>query len=108
MTAKSSNRRPTPLQEAFPPACAAAFDALLAGYGFARGAAECAPYHCRQQYVAAGGRYIEVAANVEPRDYPYHCSLSLGEGRTDWPERDWNAIGLWRLIRERAPGRAGG
>jgi hypothetical protein len=101
MTRKHSKRGPTPLQETFPPLCAATFDALLAGYGFARKAAKVEPYYCTQEYVA-DERYIEVVANVEPRDFPYYCNLSLGEGRTDWPERDWNAVALWRLIRHQA------
>jgi len=107
MTANRSKRGPTALQVTFPPLCAATFDAPLAAHGFAPQAAMIEPTVCTQQYVA-GARYIEVTANVEPRDAPYYCNVTLGEGRTDWPERDWNSVALWRLIRDQAstPGEA--
>ena len=101
MTAKRSTRGPTPLQLTFPPMCAATFEAPLAAHGFAPLSAVVEPTVCTQQYVA-GARYIEVTANVEPRDAPYYCNVMLGEGRTDWPERDWNSVALWRLIRDQA------
>jgi hypothetical protein len=101
MTAKRSKRPPTPLQLAFPPMCAATFAAPLAVHGFAPQAAIVEPTVCTQRYLA-DARYIEVTANVDPRDAPFYCNITLGEGRTDWPERDWNSIALWRLIREQA------
>jgi hypothetical protein len=101
MTAKRSKRGPTPLQLTFPPMCAATFAAPLAAHGFTAEAAIVEPTVCTQQYVA-GARYIEVTASIDPRDAPDYCNVTLGEGRTDWPERDWNSVGLWRLIRDQA------
>jgi len=101
MMAKHAKRGRTPLQVAFPPLCAATFAAPLAAHGFAAQAAMIEPTVCTQRYVA-GARYIEVTANVDPRDAPYYCNVTLGDGRTDWPERDWNSVALWRLIRDQA------
>jgi hypothetical protein len=91
MTAKRSKRGPTPLQLTFLPMCAATFAAPLAAHGFAPQAAMVEPTVCTQQYLV-GARYIEVTANVDPCDAPHYCNVTLGEGRTDWPERDWNSV----------------
>jgi len=93
---------PTEIQRVFPVVCADVFDAILAGHGFSRGAARTTPTYCSQQYLA-GERYIEINANVDYRDAPFAANVILGEGSPEWPERDWNAIALWRLVEHEFP-----
>ena len=44
--------------------------------------------------------YIRIDANTHFRDYPMYFNIILGEGDTEWPDKDWNAIALWRIARE--------
>lgn len=48
----------------------------------------------------SGERYICVTASTQWRDEGPHCQAHLGEGPDTWPEKDWNAVALWRLIGE--------
>ena len=88
------------LQRAFPGVCAATFDAALASYGFHCGDAKLDRTFCAQLYLS-DSRYIEISVNAEPREFPFYCNVVLGEGRTAWPERDWNSVALWRFIQHR-------
>jgi hypothetical protein len=51
--------------------------------------------------------YIKLSVNLHPRDAPNHCVVSLGEGNYTWPERDWNAVALWRIIADHPDGDSG-
>jgi hypothetical protein len=44
--------------------------------------------------------YIEFSANTHFKDAPEHFVLKLGEGSTEWPDVDWNAVTLWRMADE--------
>jgi hypothetical protein len=81
-----------------------AFGQLLRSHGFRAVEREVGRFHARRTF-ADGARYIAVAANVDPREAPFYCSVALGEGGRDMPERDWNAVALWRLVQDRAPER---
>lgn len=45
-----------------------------------------------------GDRYVVLSANCHWKDGSPECRVVLGEGSTDWPESDWNAVPLWRLL----------
>jgi|SRR5918994_7379406 hypothetical protein len=85
--------------------CKVAFGPVLSGHGFAPVECEVGATTARQVF-ASGARYVEVSANLEPRDAPHYCAVSLGEGNRNWPEGDWNAVALWRMIADIEPARA--
>jgi hypothetical protein len=74
----------------------ASFKEALAHYGFKRELKETNKYSCKIIY-GNGSRYIEIYANIHPRDYPPYSNIILGEGGRDFFESDWNSIALWRL-----------
>ena len=86
----------------FPALCDQAFGPLLRSHGFRRAEREVGSLYSRLTYVD-DARYIAITANVDPRDAPYHCGIAVGEGGREMPERDWNAVALWRLAQDRAP-----
>ena len=75
----------------------AAFVHSLSSFGFEpAGEDHEDDWHASRTY-RAGDRYIEINANCHFRDGQPECRVVLGDGPNDWPERDWNAIALWRL-----------
>jgi hypothetical protein len=75
-----------------------AFGDVMRTWGFEpAGARHEADWHCSRMH-QAGERYIEVSADSHFRDGEPWCNVVLGEGSTDWPERDWNNVVLWRLM----------
>ncbi len=74
------------------------FSAVLAKHGFERESQEIKEYSCHIIF-GNGKRYIKISANIHPMDYPPYYNVILGEGRRDFPDSDWNAIALWRLMR---------
>jgi hypothetical protein len=86
----------------FPTSCKAAFGPVLGEHGFAPLECDISSTTARQVF-ASGARYVEVSANLEPRDAPHYCAVTLGEGNRSWPERDWNAVPLWRMIADIEP-----
>ena len=51
-----------------------------------------------------GELYIGVSVSFDPRDAPFFCRVSLGEGSIEMPDADWNSTALWRLVKAKAPG----
>ena len=75
----------------------AAFADALASFGFdPAGEHHHDNWHASRTY-RAGDRYIEINVNCHFRDGQPECRVILGDGPNDWPDRDWNAIALWRL-----------
>ena len=72
------------------------FDELLSKSGFRRSRGEPDEYGFTVNY-QSGKRYVSLRANTHPRDYPPSFNIIIGEGSLDWPERDWNAVALWRM-----------
>src|SRR5688572_24943372 len=77
--------------------CDAALGALLAAHGFSPAERRVTASFARQVY-AYEPRYLDFSVSLDPRDAPLVCSVSVGEGGREWPERDWNAVALWRLV----------
>lgn len=46
----------------------------------------------------AGDRYVRFQSSSDPRDGPPSLQILLGEGSIEWPESDWNAVALWRMV----------
>lgn len=75
----------------------AAFTEALTPFGFfAAGENHHDDWHASRTF-RSGDRYIKISANCHFRDGEPECRVILGEGPDEWPERDWNAIALWRL-----------
>jgi len=78
------------------------FGGYLAEFGFIKTKSEASPigfsvtYRCDTRYVRFGG-------TLHPHDYPFYYYLSLGEGRGEMPESDWNGIALWKIVEHVAP-----
>ncbi|HQX16332.1 MAG TPA: hypothetical protein PLA27_07895 [Anaerolineales bacterium] len=45
-------------------------------------------------------RYVLFRGSLDFRDFPYSYDIILGNGSHSFPEGDWNAIALWRIIRD--------
>lgn len=74
-----------------------AFADALAAFGFASaGENHHDDWYASRTY-RSDDRYIEINANCHFRDGEPECYVILGDGPSDWPEYDWNAIALWRL-----------
>src|SRR5829696_1721311 len=86
----------------FATTCKVAFGPVLGDHGFASLESDISATTARQVF-ANGPRYVEVAANLEPRDAPHYCAITLGQGNRSWPERDWNAVPLWRMMADIEP-----
>ncbi len=86
----------------FPTLCDEAFGRLLSSHGF-RPVEQNVESRYAQRVYANDARYIEVSVNLDPREAPFYCRVAIGEGERTLPERDWNAVALWRLVRDRAP-----
>jgi hypothetical protein len=78
------------------------FDILLARFGFKRTKSEDEEFSFTVCY-RAGARYVDIGATLHPHDYPFYLWLKLGEGRDEFPESDWNAIPLWRIVQHLSP-----
>ena len=75
----------------------AVFADALAPFGFAsKGERHHDDWYVCRTY-RAGDRYLEIDANCHFRDGHPECGVILGDGPNGWPDRDWNAIALWRL-----------
>ena len=61
-------------------------------------------HHGSSHVFRNGELYIKLSMNVDPRDAPNYCVVSFGEGAYTWPEQDWNAVALWRIIAEHPEG----
>ncbi len=59
------------------------------------------------QIFRKGDLYIKLSVNLHPRDAPNYCVVSFGEGNYTWPERDWNAVALWKIIADHPDGNPG-
>ncbi len=46
---------------------------------------------------------MTVEVNTHWHDVPVHGNVILGVGKSGWPEGDWNATALWRVVREKDP-----
>lgn len=91
---KSSDWKPLALQR-FLQRCDADLAEVLAGFGFVVVENEANPAYAKRTFVS-GSRYIRLSISFDPRDMPYECLVSLGEGSRQFPESDWNAVPLWR------------
>jgi hypothetical protein len=89
--------------------CSEVFDVALATHGFVlreRCREKEFPAHIYQKARASESPlHITIRANTHPRDAPNTVSVELGEGSTEWPERDWNGIALWHLVAHHDPER---
>lgn len=74
------------------------FKKPLSKFGFKREQKKTSEFGCEIIY-GNGKRYIKIAANINPRDYPPYFNIVLGEGGRDFFESDWNSIALWRMKR---------
>jgi hypothetical protein len=78
------------------------FDAFLAQHGFRRTKSEGTDTGFSVTY-RNGERYINIGGTLHPHDYPYFSWLAFGEGSDEFPESDWNATPLWRIVQEISP-----
>lgn len=53
-------------------------------------------YFCTIIYVK-GDNYIKIFANIHWHDYPSYYNVILGNGKSDWPDNDWNSVALWHI-----------
>jgi hypothetical protein len=53
-------------------------------------------YFCTIIYTK-GDNYIKIFANIHWHDYPSNYNIILGDGKTEWPDYDWNSVALWRI-----------
>ena len=74
------------------------FEPLLQANGFSRLSRSVDQYGSTVAYVNEP-RYVKLTANIHPHDFPPHFNVVLGEGSTEFPESDWNAVALWRMQR---------
>jgi hypothetical protein len=70
---------------------------LLTEFGFTHAEHKEAPLAVSHTFVS-GERYVRLAVSFNPRDQPFVCLVSLGEGSRNLPEADWNAIPLVRVL----------
>lgn len=79
------------------------FAELIAEHGFDH--VECDSSEDGSSHVfRKGDLYVKLSVNLHPRDAPNCCVVSFGEGDYTWPERDWNAVALWRIIADHPDG----
>jgi len=79
------------------------FAELVGGHGFEH--VECDSSNDHSSHIFRNGDlYIKLTVNLHPRDAPNYCVVSFGEGNYIWPERDWNAVALWRIIADHPDG----
>ncbi len=75
----------------------AAFAPGLAPFGFEPLLADFIAPEYGSRVFRSGDQYIKITINCDIRERIPFCNIILGDGSTDWPESDWNAIALWRL-----------
>lgn len=78
------------------------FDVLLARFGFKRSKSEHEEFSFSVSY-RKDARYVNIGATLHPHDYPFYLWLKFGEGSDEFPESDWNAIPLWRIVQHLSP-----
>lgn len=83
------------------------FSVILNKHGFQLVRNRIDNYFCEIVY-ANNMLYVSFEADMNPRDYPPYFNILLGEGLIEEPDRDWNAVALWRFAKsekkESAPG----
>jgi hypothetical protein len=77
--------------------CRTDVEKFLTGFGFTKAEHERTKLAVSHTFVS-GERYVRLAVSFEPRDQPFACLVSLGEGSRILPEGDWNAIPLFRVL----------
>ena len=82
------------------------FAELVSAHGFDHVEADSSKYGSTHIF-RKGELYIKLTVNLHPRDAPNYCVVSFGEGNYTWPERDWNAVALWRIIADHPDGNPG-
>jgi hypothetical protein len=69
----------------------------LGSFGFQPFAADFEAPEYGSRIFRSGNQYVKITFNCDIRERSPFCNVILGDGSTDWPESDWNAIALWRL-----------
>jgi hypothetical protein len=72
------------------------FNELMHGHGFKLLSKKVEQYFCTIIYVK-GDNYVKIFANIHWHDYPSYYNVILGDGKTDWPDNDWNSVAIWHL-----------
>ncbi|MBP9855491.1 MAG: hypothetical protein KBD53_11545 [Candidatus Omnitrophica bacterium] len=75
------------------------FDEFLLKKGFELEASSIEEYFAKRVY-KRNKQFIRIYANVNPREMAEYWSIILGEGDREWPELDWNSVGLWHFMVE--------
>jgi hypothetical protein len=78
------------------------FDELVARFGFTCTKSEDEHFSFSVTY-RCDARYVNIGATFHPHDYPYYLWLKFGEGNDEFPESDWNATALWRIVQHESP-----
>jgi len=91
----------------FADAVESAFGPLLQGYGFSLQSRQVERCFCTVTYVNEP-RYVQIKANMHPVDHPSYFNVVLGEGKTESPEGDWNAVALWHMKKLVSPSEQAG
>lgn len=78
------------------------FDEFLVSFGFTRTKSSASENGFSVTY-RSGQLYVNIGGTLHPHDYPYYSWLKFGEGSDEFPETDWNAIALWRIVQEISP-----
>lgn len=78
------------------------FDGFLASFGFARTKSSASEHGFSVTY-RSGQLYVNIGGTLHTHDYPYYSWLKFGEGSDEFPESDWNAAALWRIVQEVSP-----
>ncbi len=78
------------------------FDKTLNEYGFKLRRKKNEKHFCQRIYIN-GDKYIKIAGDIHPMDFPPHYNIVLGQGSIQWPDCDWNAIPIWLIKKEIDP-----
>lgn len=72
------------------------FNDLMHQHGFKLSIKNVEQYFCSIIYVK-GDNYVKIFANIHWHDYPYYYNVILGNGKTVWPDNEWNSVAIWQL-----------
>ena len=78
------------------------FDGFLASFGFTRTKSSASEHGFSVTY-RNGQLYVNIGGTLHQQDYPYYSWLKFSEGSEEFPESDWNATALWRIVQEVSP-----